>query len=90
MCKYLKSTYTYIGIKFLIGFISYIFFFFFFAIVDKKVSLYRIGFFLSVNFKMRERRKKRKGSIRSIRNVEVIYIFIYSLSSYFVRRYDKV
>lgn len=62
MCKYLKSTYTYIGIKFLIGFISHIFFFFFFAIVGKKVSLYRIGSFLSVNFKMRERRKKRKGS----------------------------
>lgn len=89
MCKYLKSTYTYIGIKFLIDFISYIFFSFFFR-VGKKVSSYRIGSFLSVNFKMRERRKKRKGSIRSIRNVEVIYIFIYSLSSYFVRRYDKV
>lgn len=89
MCKYLKSTYTYIGKIFNWFYFSY-FLFFFFAIVGKKVSLYRIGSFLSVTFKMRERRKKRKGSIRSIRNVEVIYIFIYSLSSYFVRRYDKV
>lgn len=48
-------------VKFLIGFISYIFFSFFFR-VGKKVSSYRIGSFLSVNFKMRERRKKRKGS----------------------------
>lgn len=90
MCKYLKSTYTYIGKIFNWFYFLYFLFFFFFAIVGKKVSSYRIGSFLSVNFKMRERRKKRKGSIRSIRNVEVIYIFIYSLSSYFVRRYDKV
>lgn len=85
MCKYLKSTYTYIGKIFNWFYFSY-FLFFFFAIVGKKVSLYRIGSFLSVNFKMRERKKKEK----EVRNIEVIYIFIYSLSSYFVRRYDKV
>lgn len=74
MCKYLKSTYTYIGKIFNWFYFLYFLFFFFFAIVGKKVSIYRIGSFLSVNFKMREKKKKKRKF-----GTSKLFIFLFTL-----------
>lgn len=86
-CEYLKSTYTYIGKIFNWFYFLYFLFFFFSQLLVRKCHyIVSVPFYLWI-LKCEKEEKKEKEVFGVF---EVIYIFIYSLSSYFVRRYDKV